>query len=132
MNFYQNEVKRLSKELYPHDDLTKKIIAAKLYIDKHFPDNIGLNEIAGKAHVSKFHFIRLFKKYYGRTPNQYLQEIRIENAKKILQKGKSINSVCLEIGFTSKTSFINLFKKMTGTTPLAYQKRAILKNDQSF
>lgn len=123
MTFYSDEIKRLKKAFYPHDDLTKQIIAAKLYIDNHFPDQIGLVEMAGKAHISRFHFIRLFKKYYGRTPNQYLQEIRIDNAKKLLRKGKSIDDVCCAVGFVSKTSFISLFKKLTGATPLLYQKR---------
>jgi len=130
MNLYQTEVKRLSKKLYPHDDLTKQIIQSKIYIDQHYSDDINLDKIAAKALVSKFHFIRLFKKYYGRTPNQYLQEVRIENARKLLQKNRSIDQVCNAIRFTSKTSFISLFKKLTGLTPLAYQnKKAILKND---
>jgi AraC-like DNA-binding protein len=123
MTFYRDEVARLDKTLYPHDDLTKQIKAAKLYIDTHFSDEINLDKIAGKALVSKFHFIRVFKRYYGRTPHQYLQEVRIEMAKKILQKRKSIDEVCNAIGFKSKTSFIRLFKKMTGLTPLAYQNK---------
>ena len=123
MTFYRDEVARLDKTLYPHDDLTKQIKAAKLYIDTHFSDEINLGKIAGKALVSKFHFIRVFKKYYGRTPHQYLQEVRIEMAKKILLKGKSIDEVCNAIGFKSKTSFISLFRKMTGVTPLAYQNK---------
>ena len=123
MTFYRDEVARLDKTLYPHDDLTKQIKAAKLYIDTHFSDEINLDKIAGKAWVSKFHFIRVFKRYYGRTPHQYLQEVRIEMAKKILQKRKSIDEVCNAIGFKSKTSFISLFKKMTGVTPLAYQNK---------
>ena len=129
MTFYSNEVARLTRVLYPHDDLTKQIIQSKLYIDKHFSENINLDKIASKALVSKFHFIRVFKKYYGRTPNQYLQEVRIEKAKRLLQKRKTIDEACYAIGFTSKTSFISLFRKMTGKTPLAYQnKKAILKS----
>jgi AraC-like DNA-binding protein len=123
MSFYRDEITRLTKALYPHHDLTKQIIAAKLYIDKHFSEDISLDKIANKALVSKFHFIRVFKKYYGRTPNQYLQEVRIEMAKAILQKGKTIDEACNAIGFTSKTSFISLFKKMTGKTPLTYQNK---------
>ena len=129
MTFYRDEVARLTRSLYPHDDLTKHIIQSKLYIDKHFSENINLSKIAGKAMVSKFHFIRVFKKYYGRTPNQYLQEVRIEKAKQLLQKGKTIDETCYAIGFTSKTSFISLFKKKTGKTPLTYQnKKAILNS----
>lgn len=123
MTFYRDEVARLDKTLYPHDDLTKQIKAAKLYIDTHFSDEINLDKIAGKALVSKFHFIRVFKRYYGRTPHQYLQEVRIEMAKKILLKRKSIDEVYNAVGFKSKTSFISLFKKMTGVTPLAYQNK---------
>src|SRR6187431_61609 len=123
MSFYSDEIKRINKSLYPHDDLTNQIVQSKLYIDKHYSENINLDKVAGKALVSKFHFIRLFKKYYGRTPNQYLQEVRIEMAKKILAKGKSIDEACNAIGFKSKTSFISLFKKMTGLTPLAYQNK---------
>lgn len=129
MTFYSEEVKRISKAVYPHNDLTKKIIASKNFIDLHFAGDLNLDLIAKNAHVSKFHFIRLFKKYFGRTPNQYLQEVRIANAKKFLHKRKTIDEVCIAVGFTSKTSFMNLFKKITGTTPLAWQnKRAILKN----
>ena len=123
MTFYRDEVARLDKTLYPHDDLTRQIKAAKFYIDTHFSDEINLDKVAGKALVSKFHFIRVFKRYYGRTPHQYLQEVRIEMAKKILLKGKSIDEVCNAIGFKSKTSFISLFRKMTGVTPLAYQNK---------
>jgi AraC-like DNA-binding protein len=123
MTIYRDEVARLNKALYPHDDLTKQIAHSRNYIDKHFSEDINLDKIAAKALVSKFHFTRVFKKYYGRTPNQYLQEVRIENAKQLLQEGKTIDEACYAIGFTSKTSFISLFKKMTGFTPLAYQNK---------
>lgn len=104
MRFYHDEIARLNKTLYPHDDLTKRITEAKLYIDKHFSENINLDKIADKALVSKFHFIRLFKKYYGSTPNQYLQAVRIQKAKKLLRKGNAVGEVCAAIGFVSKTS----------------------------
>lgn len=123
MTFYRDEIAKLKKALYPHDDLTKQIMEAKVYIDNHFSEDINLDKIANRALVSKFHFIRLFKKYYGRTPHQYLQEVRIEKAKKFLQKGNSMDEVCDAIGFASKTSFIALFKKKTGKTPMVFQNQ---------
>ena len=123
MTLYRDEIARLNKTLYPHDDLTRQIRDAKLYIDKHFSENINLDKIASQALVSKFHFIRLFKKYYGRTPNQYLQEVRIGQAKKLLLQGNTIDEVCAAIGFVSKTSFISLFKKKTGITPFFFRFR---------
>ena len=123
MSFYSDEIKRINKALYPHDELTKQIVGSKLYIDKHFSDPINLDKISGKAFISKFHFIRLFRKYYGRTPNQYLREVRIEHAKRLLKKGKSIDQVCDAVGFASKTSFISLFKRMTGTTPQVFRMK---------
>jgi len=125
MSFYRDEIARLNKALYPHDDLTNQIIQSKSYIGKHFSEDINLDKIAAKALISKFHFIRLFKKYYGRTPNQYLQQVRIEKAKKFLEKGDAINDVCNAVGFASKPSFISLFKKMTGVTPLVYRNKKI-------
>jgi len=117
-------------ELQPgYAELYQSLHDYSFFIEKNFSDSINLESIAAKAHVSKFHFIRLFKKYYGRTPNQYLQEVRIENAKKLFKKGKTTDLVCTSVGFTSKTSFISLFKKLTATTPSSWQnKRAILKN----
>ena len=66
MTLYRDEIARLNKTLYPHDDLTRQIRDAKLYIDKHFSENINLDKIASQALVSKFHFIRLFKNYRDR------------------------------------------------------------------
>lgn len=123
MSYYSDEVARLTNSLYPHDDLTTQIMKAKFYIDKYFSENIDLNKIAFQAYVSKFHFIRVFKKYYGCTPNQYLQHVRIQKAKELLKKGSSIDEACITVGFSSKTSFAGLFKKLTGHTPFVYRNK---------
>ncbi|HET6768659.1 MAG TPA: helix-turn-helix transcriptional regulator [Chitinophagaceae bacterium] len=114
MTFYGDGIARLKKALYPHDELIKQII---------FLTTLAGIPIADKELVSKIHFIRLFEKYYGRTPNQYLQELRIEKAKRFLQRGNSLVEVCNAIGFASKTFFIALFKKKTGKTPVFFQNQ---------
>ena len=105
----------------PRIYLYRRIVQAKLFIAKNSTSNINLSIIAGEAFFSKFHFIRLFKKIYGKTPHQYLISVRIENAKQLLQTKISISEVCMLIGFDSVSSFTGLFKRYTGLTPSQYQ-----------
>ena len=129
MTYYHEQLLKIKSEIYPHDYLCDQIIQAKLYIDKHYADNINLHEISQAALFSKFHFIRLFRKNYGRTPYQYLTEVRIAKAKQLLKSDRTISEVCYSVGFTSITSFTGLFKKITGITPSEFQKKSNIEED---
>ena len=115
---------------YPKIYLYKRIVQAKLFIDTHFSDDIDLENIADEAFFSKFHFIRLFNIIYGKTPHQYLIKVRIESAKKLLQKEHSVTETCFAVGFTSVSSFTGLFKRFTKTSPLKYQKKFKHRQEQ--
>jgi AraC-like DNA-binding protein len=108
---------------YPKIYLYKRIVHAKLFIDNHFAEKIDLNNIADEAHFSKFHFIRLFKYIYGKTPHHYLTQVRINCATQLLIENISVADVCASVGFESMTSFTGLFKKMVGLTPSAFQQQ---------
>lgn len=117
-------------EQYPKIYLYRRIVQAKLFIDEQFADNIDLNNIASEAYFSKFHFIRLFKKIYNKTPHQYLTGVRIEKAKIFLKEDTAIADVCYSVGFGSIPSFTGLFKRVVGLTPSAYQQEQVkLKAD---
>lgn len=111
----------MTAEQYPKVYLYKRLVQAKLFIDTHFAENIDLNNIADEAYFSKFHFIRLFKNTYGKTPHNYLTQVRIDIAKKLLIKNFSIMEVCFQVGFVSTTTFSGLFKKSVGLSPSAFQ-----------
>jgi AraC-like DNA-binding protein len=117
-------------ESYPKIYLYKRIVQAKLFIDANFSDAIDLDNIADNAFFSKFHFIRLFKTIYGKTPHQYLTKVRIENAKELLQKELSVSDTCFKVGFDSVSSFSGLFKRYTGFSPSAYQQQYIKRREQ--
>ena len=118
----------MSDEQLPKIYLYRRIVLAKLFIDDHFSEDIDLTDIAGEASFSKFHFIRLFKRAYSKTPHQYLTYVRIEKAKLFLEKKMTIRDVCISVGFDSESSFTHLFKRLTKLTPIAYQHQQMIRN----
>src|SRR5437016_10327423 len=99
---------------YPKQYLYRRVVKAKLYIDEHYSSGIDLSSIASEACFSKFHFVRLFKKIYGKTPHQYLTNVRVEKAKQRLATGEPVARVCFTVGFDSVSSFTGLFKRRVG------------------
>lgn len=124
MNYYLQALLRHKEEVFPPEYLCEKLIQSKTFIDQNFAKSISLQEITAEAYISKYHFIRLFRNFYGTTPHQYLKEVRVSNAKKYLRKGMPVSEACYSVGFDSITSFTGLFKRMTGSTPYAFQQAA--------
>ena len=110
------------EEPYQKMYLYKRVVQAKLFIDSHYAESIDLQNIADEAFFSKFHFMRLFKSIYGKTPHHYLTQVRINAAKQLLTQAISISEVSEAVGFESVTSFTALFKKLTGSSPSVYQQ----------
>ncbi|MEO5685127.1 MAG: AraC family transcriptional regulator [Chitinophagaceae bacterium] len=114
----------MTTDNYPKNYLYRRIVQAKLFIDASYPDKIEINNIADEAYFSRFHFIRLFKQIYGKTPHQYLTAVRIENAVKLFEQGQSISTVCFSVGFESLSSFSGLFKRLVGIAPSVFLAQA--------
>lgn len=110
----------MTTDLYPKVYLYRRIVQAKLFIDANYADNIDLDNISDEAYFSKFHFIRQFKKIYGKTPHQYLTVVRIEKSMQLLRTDVPVSVVCYSVGFESLSSFSGLFKRVVGLAPSAY------------
>ena len=106
---------------YPRQYLYLQIVRAKLFIDANFDKAIDLDRVADEACFSKFHFVLTFRSIYGRTPHQYLTQVRIERSKDLLANGETVAAACFKVGFDSVTSFTGLFKRRTGMTPRQFQ-----------
>src|SRR5678810_302796 len=101
-------------------DIYQRIATAKIYIDDNYHEPIDLDQVSQQAFLSKFHFHRLFRQIYRRTPHQYLTWKRINKAKDLLSENKPVTEVCNEVGFESIGSFSVLFKKEIGFAPQYY------------
>ncbi|MEI6132548.1 MAG: AraC family transcriptional regulator [Bacillota bacterium] len=95
----------------------------KSYLELNYNREINIVSLSREVNISKFYFIKVFKELTGQTPYEYLTDIRINAAKKLLiETSKSVREVSGEVGFADMNNFIKLFKKRTGTTPLIFKR----------
>ena len=125
MTFYQKEIERIRKICYSNERQLDAVIKTRNYINNNLDKEINLILLSNIGFASKFHLLRLFKKYYGQTPKQYLTDRRIEKSKEHLKNGLTVTETCFAVGFECPCSFSTLFKSRNGLSPIEFQKRAI-------
>ena len=100
------------------------VCQAQTYIEENLSEKISFEELASKLAISRRNFDRRFIKATGNTPVEYLQRVKVEVAKKTLEKGrKSIFEVMNEVGYSDDKAFREVFKKITGLSPLDYRAK---------
>ncbi len=94
------------------------------YLLDNFKHDISLEKIATVANLSDAAFCRYFKLHTRKTLSEFVNELRISYACKLLkQKEMTVLQVCFESGFNSISYFNRQFKLQTGVSPLKYQKQ---------
>jgi AraC-like DNA-binding protein len=102
---------------------TERMRIVHEYVLKHFKENINLSTVASLSNMTDAAFCRYFKSRTNKTFSDFVKEIRIGNACKILQdENKSISQTCYESGYNTVSNFNNQFKSLKGVSPLQYQK----------
>jgi AraC family transcriptional regulator len=92
------------------------------YIAENHERDLSLDDLAGEAAMSTFHFAREFKRATGTTPHQHLLRFRVERAKELLAGSRlPLAEVGLRTGFSHQSHFTRLFRRYTGTTPQSYR-----------
>lgn len=101
----------------------RRLCRAVDFMEANLRRVIGLRTIASEATLAPHHFLRLFKRAFGRTPHQYLTARRIEEASALLRStDMAIADVCYALGFDSVPSFSLLFKRHTGLAPGEFRR----------
>ncbi len=93
------------------------------YINAQSSDQPSLEDMASHVHMSKFHFQKVFKKWAGISPKDFLQYLTLEEAKKALNKGKTTLETAYDVGLSGNGRLHDLFIKMEACTPGDYRKK---------
>lgn len=94
------------------------------FLTTRFREKICLQEIAAQAAMNPSAFSRYFKQCTGKSVTEFIQELRLGHAcKMLIQTNKNISEIIYESGFQSQTHFNKLFVKINRLTPLAYRRR---------
>jgi len=97
------------------------------------PQTLGLDEMAARVCLSRFHFAKQFKLRYGMAPGQYVLLLRVQRARKAVLKGVPLNQITFDYGFFDQAHFSRSFKRFVGLSPNQYhrQQLAFTKNVQA-
>ena len=102
----------------------KKIMTNSLeYINDCLESSISLDNLANNAALSKFHFLRVFKKNVGLTPHHYILTRKVQKARDLIIEGSSLSQAGFSMGFADQSHFIRNFKKIYGYSPKALLKK---------
>ncbi|MGN0322078.1 MAG: helix-turn-helix domain-containing protein [Oliverpabstia sp.] len=120
----------LSAGNLPEDSDIHQINDIVTFINEHISDNLSVSELANRAMLSNYHFIRIFKKHTGFTPHEYVRNIRISTARYLLKTTElTVKDICFRTGFSCESVFCTAFKNKTGTTPAQFRSLASTKTD---
>lgn len=103
----------------------EKVAAALRYIQVNGAQDLSIEKLAGIAHLSPYHFSRLFKQTTGLTPHQYVLHRRIEEAKRLLGETRlDLVEIAERLGFRDQSHFTERFRRVTGATPKRWRHKA--------
>ncbi|MFQ3786487.1 helix-turn-helix domain-containing protein [Halomonas sp. A29] len=91
-------------------------------MEQRLAESFSLADLAEAAHLSEYHFSRLFKRATGLPPLQYFIRLRMDRARQLLlDTGRSIIDIGMEVGYSSPGHFSQVFRRQVGITPSAYR-----------
>ncbi len=110
--------------LFPKDHGDPLVVKAQEWIEQHYTQSIDYDRLAGKFRMSRRSLERRFKQATGVTPLGYLQQLRVETAKSLLEDGsRTFNEITYQVGYEDIAFFRKVFVKLTGLRPKEYQQR---------
>jgi AraC family transcriptional regulator len=109
----------------------KKLDIIEKYISENIGNEISIESLAKLLKMSKFYFLKEFKKAKGITPYQYILQTKLERSRNLLENtAKNIAEISYDLGFSDQSHFTNLFKKYFGISPKKFKSNILQKAKQ--
>jgi len=106
-------------------EILKRLLVVSDYIHAHPQGDLSLEKLARVACLSKFHFLRLFKIAFDKTPYQFINEERVRKGQELLKKSNlDIHEIAQALGFDNSSSFSRMFYNQTGAYPTQLRRSA--------
>lgn len=103
------------------EEVLKRLTGAVDFIYSNYHKSLSLEDLADVCNLSKFHFLRLFKMAYQKTPGEFIEEVRITKAMEMLRKGKpEIHQVARRLGYSHASAFSRMFRNHVGVYPTQF------------
>ena len=116
---------RAQKPLRANARDRRRAVETALWIDAHSHRAIDLEDAAGEAGLSAFHFLRLFSSVLGVSPHQYLVRSRLRHAARLLaDDGRAVTDIAYDVGFGDLSNFVRTFHRAAGVSPLKFRQVA--------
>lgn len=114
-------------------DYTNHVVkATRQYLEKHYTDDISLEDMASQVNISPQYFSKLIKKTTGFNFIDWLSMLRVRKAKELLTDSSlTVKEVCFMVGYKDPNYFSRIFKKRIGITPSEYVKTSSYLNNKS-
>lgn len=109
------------------EELYRRVQLASLFVRENYAKDIDLNRVAQQAGMSPHHLHRTFRAIHGFTLHQWVVQLRLNEAKRLLQKTDiPISGICRRVGYSSLPSFTNLFRSRFGRPPVACRRSGLV------
>lgn len=119
INQFSGQAIELIRESSRTETLTDKV---KAYIAEHYSENISRQELADLMFVSSDYLSRVFNKETGMQIPDYITQVRMEEAKRLLHTDSTVSDIAISVGIDNYSYFSTVFKKYTGMTPMEYRR----------
>lgn len=121
----------LLSQVFTHQEHKTELAleCAKLMLEQHYTEDITIDQLATKAGLSRYHFMRLFKEKFGKGVIEYVTDLRLMEARRLMGEPDklALKDIAYQVGYKNETYFSNMFKKHIGLAPAVYLKNRSTK-----